>query len=1106
MNGKEMRPERWRQVDEILGAALEREGSQRSAFLDEACAGDAALRYEVESLLAAAQGTSDLEKPPADLAASLVSANGFHLEAGRNIGRYVVLSTLGEGGMGVVYAAYDPELDRRVAVKVLHERVGDAAELRARLLREAQAMAKLSHPNVVSVHDVGRFEEKVFVAMEFIDGRTLGEWVKEKPRSWREVLGVFLQAGKGLAAAHSAGLVHRDFKPGNVLVGKNGSVKVTDFGLAFTQGDRAASGIAMAGTPAYMAPEQLRGETPDARADQYSFCVALYEALAREKLTEGTMFAALASRLEEASVFSETVRSPPRRRNSQIVQVRPGSGVPRWVLRPVLRGLSVDRSKRFETLDELLRTLEEPRSPWKRIGAGVAIAAVVASCIVAYRVTMQRQSAICRGAEQSLAGIWDPAREEAIQRAFLATAKPFAADAFKGTKRVLDAASQGWVAMHTEACQATRLRGEQSEALLDLRMGCLRSRLDEMRALTNIFARADAQVVERAVEAAQALTPLRGCADAAALTAQVKPPQDPATYARVERHRGTLAEIKALKDTGKYERALEMAKPLLAASRETGYKPLEVETLLMLGSLLQRTNQNKEAEEVLRLSATGADAVRDDQRRARAWSQLAYVVGYQDSRMEEGLRLAQEANAVVERLENPPELEAQLDHVLGDILLRQGKNKEALQHMRQALEIRQKTLSPEDPDIARSFSVLGNALADAAQYEESLSYHQKAVQILEAAMGPEHPWVAAALGNMGNLLSHQSKFEPALKAHQRALAIYESGFGPKSPRVALSLMHVGADLRGLARYAEALSLYQRALAIQEETLGAEHADLVNTLNNLGNLYHDTGDLEASIGYQQRALAIAERVFGPEHPKVAMILNNLGRTLREEDKFQPAFEHLQRALAIREKALGPEHPDVATTLVNLALTVEHQNTRASFEIAIDYLRRALAIEEKALGAESPRTAEVLIELGGLQSQRSQPEGLAHLQRALEIREKSFPPESPLIGSALSRMGEAYLDLREPLEARPRLERALRLLEASKGDPSKVAWTRFQLARALWDTRSDRERAIVMAEQSRASLFEMGKAKRGMLRKVDAWLARRSKPPERASFEGVKRETL
>src|SRR5215472_17580030 len=183
MNGKEMQPERWRQVDEILGAALGREATQRSAFLDEACAGDAALRYEVESLLAAAQATSDLEKPPADLAASLVAANASRLAPGRNIGRYAVLSTLGQGGMGVVYAAYDPELDRKVAVKVLRERLGHADDLGARLWREAQAMARLSHPNVVSVHDVGRLKDKLLQGIELIYRRTVGEWVKEKPRS-----------------------------------------------------------------------------------------------------------------------------------------------------------------------------------------------------------------------------------------------------------------------------------------------------------------------------------------------------------------------------------------------------------------------------------------------------------------------------------------------------------------------------------------------------------------------------------------------------------------------------------------------------------------------------------------------------------------------------------------------------------------------------------------------------------------------------------------------------------------------------------------------------------------------------------------------------------
>jgi serine/threonine protein kinase len=226
-------------------------------------------------------------------------------------------------------------------------------------------MARLWHPNVVSVYDVGRFEDQVFVAMEFIEGRTLGEWLKEKSRSWREVLDVFREAGKGLAAAHSAGIVHRDFKPSNVLVSKDKTVKVMDFGLAFTpsstSGDSRASTqssdstspsgadtpVAIGGTRGYMAPEQLRGEAPDAREDQYSFCVALYEALIGEHPAERTTFTDLSSQLEEAQADHHMIQAPK------------GARVPPWVLRPVLRGLSADRANRFDSLDALLKSLQD---------------------------------------------------------------------------------------------------------------------------------------------------------------------------------------------------------------------------------------------------------------------------------------------------------------------------------------------------------------------------------------------------------------------------------------------------------------------------------------------------------------------------------------------------------------------------------------------------------------------------------------------------------------------------------------------------------------------------------------------------------------------------
>ncbi|HEY0097284.1 MAG TPA: serine/threonine-protein kinase, partial [Archangium sp.] len=235
------------------------------------------------------------------------------LGRGTPLDRYVVLDPLGEGGMGMVYAAYDSVLDRKVALKLLPPGDADAGPEatsgsgRARLLREAQAMARLSHPNVVAVYDVHQHEAQVFMAMELVDGQTLLQWEREQPRGWRELLTAFLAAGRGLAAAHAAGLVHRDFKPTNVLVGKDGRVRVTDFGLARPHNAPAELGAdtpapdtgpvkghsllelnltqrgAVRGTPAYMAPEQFRGATADVRSDQFSFAVSLWEALHGER-------------------------------------------------------------------------------------------------------------------------------------------------------------------------------------------------------------------------------------------------------------------------------------------------------------------------------------------------------------------------------------------------------------------------------------------------------------------------------------------------------------------------------------------------------------------------------------------------------------------------------------------------------------------------------------------------------------------------------------------------------------------------------------------------------------------------------------------------------
>ncbi len=282
------------------------------------------------------------------------------LTIGDRVGRYLVLSALGAGGMGVVFSAYDPQLDRKVALKLLRGGINyNTKDARARLRREAQAIAQLSHPNVVAVYDVGATEEDdLYIAMEFVEGDTLTTWLKQYPRTWREIVDVFLQAARGLMAAHSVGLLHRDFKPDNVLVGHDGRVRVTDFGLARSlitpeegakpRPELAALSIELTatgtvlGTPRYMAPEQLTGPDIDARADQFSFCVALYEALYGTHPLPG---ATSVSMLEK----NEKALPPPD-----------GSKIPAYIARCVMRGLERERQKRYPGMATLVGDLQPP--------------------------------------------------------------------------------------------------------------------------------------------------------------------------------------------------------------------------------------------------------------------------------------------------------------------------------------------------------------------------------------------------------------------------------------------------------------------------------------------------------------------------------------------------------------------------------------------------------------------------------------------------------------------------------------------------------------------------------------------------------------------------
>jgi len=832
------------------------------------------------------------------------------LDRGATVGRYVVLDRIGSGGMGVVYAAYDPELDRRVAIKLLRPDRFSSEGGRLRLLREAQALARLTHPNVVAVYDAGTFGERVFVAMELVEGETLREWLKAGPRSWREVLDRFLPAGRGLAAAHAAGLVHRDFKPENVLLGRDGRVRVVDFGLAKALADAAeepaAAGVAAEdsggalvtpltewgvalGTPAYMAPEQLRGTAADARSDQFSFCVALYEALYGERPFAGDG----RGEIGEAVLRGEVKEAPA------------GTKVPGWLRAVVLRGLKVGPEERYPAMDDLLRDLaRDPEAVRRRWLAAAAILILAGAIFGTLGYVQARRTQLCGGAEERLAGVWDGPRKAAVRAAFLATGSPVAANVWKVVEGSLDRYADAWTGMRREACEATRLRGEQSEDLLDRRMLCLDQHLQDLAAVTRLFAAADSQVVGKAFNAVNGLPPLSDCADVESLTAKLPPPHDPRLRRRVAAARALVADSQALYRAGKRREGLAKAVAAEEQARPLGYGPLEAEALFQKGFLQDYTGDLKGAEQTLFDALTTAQASGHQEVAARAASQLSWIVGNEEVRPDDGEKWARQAQSLAEGARVGPALRSELLVQLSTIRAQQGRFQEAadlstraialteasgkdnprlpaalnnlaeyqnqtghleeaLRSIRRSLAIREKTLPPDHPDFAGSYHTLGNIESSLGHQPEAVAAFERAVAIERKQYGPKRPSVAEDLGGLATAHQAQGHLDLALRYDLEALDIFES-FNPGDPNIGILQCNIGEVLRLQGRPAEALEAYGKSLAILEKPLGADNPRLAAPLTGMARVLPKLGRATEAVVAAERAVTLLEKGQGDPH--------------------------------------------------------------------------------------------------------------------------------------------------------------------------------------------------------------------------------------------------
>ncbi|RKG92612.1 serine/threonine-protein kinase [Corallococcus terminator] len=836
------------------------------------------------------------------------------------VGRYVLLARLGRGGMGEVFEAFDPELRRTVAIKLLHERrlPDEEEDARAlRLVREAQAMARLSHPNVLTVHDVGTHDGRVFIAMARVEGGTLRQWLREGPHSRHQVLSVCRAMGRGLAAAHAAGLVHRDFKPDNVLLGREGGVWVTDFGIASDANAEAGPGVpvtallegptdarltatgALVGTPAYMAPEQYAGRGPDARADQFSYCVSVYEALTGQRpFEEGT--------LRRMAVTLLDSQRAPQGAVTPRVELEPPAhpSLPGWVHRVLAQGLAVAPEQRFATMEALLEALERDPEAGRRKLAGRSLA-VAAGLMLGVGVAWVRPTP-CSGAPALFAQVWGPSQKAAVAEAFERSGATDAEGAFDRVSGAMDAYATQWSRMHRQACEATRVTGEQPEAHLALRMACLDRRLRSVDALGTELAHADAALVQRSAEAVDALRGVSGCANVEALSAAVPPPEDAAARARVEAVRKEVTHAQALLDAGRYAQALPVARAAVDAARATHYRPLEAEALHVLGWAHHRMSQSREAMATWHDAMAAATAGRHDEVALQVATELVLGLSEAPEWFPEAHLWSAQAHALIERLGSAPDLEGRLANHEGILALSEGSLDAAAEHYARALALRERTLGTRHVDTAKVYNNLGMVLLRQAKQAEATALYQKALAIYEERLGPTHPLLAGTLTNLGFAEQEAGHLPQALQWLQRAYTLRQQTLGPLNSQTLLLLHDLALVQESLGAPDRALALHREALEGMRQGFGAESREAIDSLKALAGAEERLERDADALAHFQEGLVLQRKVLPPEEFAVDTLGEDVGRLLVAQGRPKEAVPLLREALESKARSLGAEH--------------------------------------------------------------------------------------------------------------------------------------------------------------------------------------------------------
>ncbi|MBX7080162.1 MAG: serine/threonine-protein kinase [Nannocystaceae bacterium] len=820
------------------------------------------------------------------------------LARGSAIGRYLVLEVIGRGGMGTVVLADDPELHRRIALKLVDARGNASGEI----LREAQTLARLSHPNVVTVHDAGRVGEQIYIAMEYVGGQTLRRWRTAAPRDVDEILAVYLAAGRGLAAAHAAGVVHRDFKPDNAIVGDDGVVRVLDFGLALTDaapstderddaGPHTGRHLPVQGTPAYMAPEQVLGRAVGPAADQYAFGVALLEALCGERPAPA-MPAELA--------VGRGAALPPA-----------ASALPLRLRRICGRMLAPAPHDRYPDMPTVLEALaaSAPRRRRARTRLGLAMLAIAGGGFAIARVT-SAPPVQCSEAAASLESTWGPPQHEAVAQAFAALQTPWAETTRASATARLDAWAQQWRETSEANCVAA-LRDHSIDASEALRRtDCLEGQRARVDAVVQLLADGGADVLERAVDSTVALPEPAQCSSAAAL-GDVPPPDTAELAVEVARVLRGLAQVEELSTAGRREEAGALMPALLAAANATDYAPLQARARRTLAFI--ETDPARGVD--LAVDALAAALAIGD-RIGAAKSGLHVGHHLEDlGQLAEARHFARVTRALVDAAQDPTVRVAFLVDT-ADLAHRSGDHKSALLAARQAVELAATLWPPDDPRQLAPLQALASISTLTGATPEGMDAAQRAYEIAKSAYGEDHPRTIAsdhamtlqlvAWGRLDEvILRLQASYDRARAAHPGARSTTNTQW------------NLGIVLLDAGRADEARAYLEDATRRYAELDGEDSLSHGECLLVLSQVHSAQGDLAGARALAERGhAAMARHAPGTISEGLAYRTDGLLALLDGRD--DDARRDLLAALAIMVPALGPNQGRVLEANAALAL--------------------------------------------------------------------------------------------------------------------------------------------------------------------------------------------